>query len=101
MVGIQGIAGVPDPNKPERSTGARDNAKAASTGEGSAPNSDGVAISSEAQAAARLTEALTKAEIQTDIRADRVAEAKAAIERGDYKKPEIVEAVAQRISKYL
>ena len=98
MVGIQGIAGVPEPNRSDRASSTRDNAKASSSSEGSAPASDGVLISGEAQAAAQLTAAIN---IVPDVRADRVAAAKLAIERGDYKKPEIVEAVAQGISKYL
>jgi len=60
-----------------------------------------VAISTEAQAAAQIAQSLKLTENQSDIRADRVAAAKAAIERGDYKQPEVVEAVAQRISKFL
>jgi len=98
MVGIQGVAGVPEPNRSNRATAARENTKAQSSNDESATSTDGVVISGEAQAAAALTESLSAT---PDIRADRVAEAKLAIERGDYKKPEIVESVAQRISKYL
>lgn len=100
MAGIQGIAGVPEPNRSGRTTSTREQAKAQSAHDESS-SSDGVAISGEAQAAAALTESLRVANTQPDIRADRVAAAKLAIERGDYKKPEIVEAVAERISKYL
>jgi rare lipoprotein A len=49
MVGIQGIGGVPEP-KPDRSTSTRDNKEAA--GASTATSKDGVAIISEAQAAA-------------------------------------------------
>ena len=101
MVGVQGIAGVPEPNKPERSSGTRDNARAASADDTSAESSDGVAISGEAQAAAQIADTLKATANQSDIRADRVVAAKEAIERGDYKKPEIVAAVAQQIDKYL
>jgi anti-sigma28 factor (negative regulator of flagellin synthesis) len=102
MVGIQGIAGVPEPNKPERSANTRDNAKPEAAGEGfSGADTDGVSISNAAQAAAQVVEALKLTSTQSDIRADRVAAAKVAIERGDYKQPDIVEAVAQRINKYL
>ncbi len=101
MVGIQGISGLPEPVRPDRSSSARDNSKTSSTDEGSSSNSDGVAISTEAQAAAQIAQSLKLTENQSDIRADRVAAAKAAIERGDYKQPEVVEAVAQRISKFL
>lgn len=101
MVGIQGIAGVPEQNKPERSSGARDNSRTTEAGTGSESSSDGVAISGEAQAAAQVADTLRVAASQSDIRADRVAAAKEAIARGDYKKPEIVESVAQKIDKYL
>jgi len=102
MVGVQGIAGVPEPNKPERSTGGRDSAKTDATDQDShAANSDGVVISNQAQAAAQAIDALSLAANQSDIRADRVAAAKAAIERADYKNPDIVQVVAQRISKFL
>ena len=102
MVGIGGITGLPEPNKPERSTGARDNAKADATdGSSHAADSDDVTISNQAQAAAKVVDALKLAAGQPDIRADRVAAAKAAIERADYKNPDIVEVVAQRISKFL
>jgi flagellar biosynthesis anti-sigma factor FlgM len=102
MVGIQGIAGVPEPNRSDRATSARDNTKAAPTSSTEeSTSSDGVVISGEAQAAAKLAETLSATLNQPDIRADKVAAAKEAIERGDYKKPEVVESVAQRISKYL
>ncbi len=102
MVGIQGIAGVPDPSKPERPSGTRSNSKSAAADAGSnTANSDDVVISNQAQAAAQVIDALSSAENQPDIRADRVAAAKAAIERADYKNPDVVEVVAQRISKFL
>ena len=100
MVSIQGIAGVPEPNRSDRTTSARGNAKAEASRDESA-SGDGVVISGEAQAAAALTDTLRVANEQPDIRADRVAAAKLAIERGDYKKPEVVASVAQQISKYL
>ena len=100
MIGIQGIGGVQEPNRSDRTTSTSENKKAQSSSDESAV-SDGVVISGEAQAAAALTESLRAANAQPDIRSDRVAAAKLSIERGDYKKPEIVESVAQRISKYL
>lgn len=102
MVGIQGVAGVPEPNKSDRSASARPNVNTESAeSSSSAPASDDVTISNQAQAAAKVVQALKLTESQTDIRADRVAAAKLAIERGDYKKPEVVAVVAQRIDKFL
>lgn len=100
MVGVQGVGGVPEPSKSDRSNAAHDNANTPVSGD-SESSSDNVAISSEAQAAAKIAATLKSIEGQPDIRADRVAEAKAAIERGDYKKPEIVASVAEQVSKHL
>ena len=98
MVGIHGIGGVPDP-KPERTSPQRERSEAAPTKNGE--TQDAVVISSEAQAAARLTELLQAAADQPDVRADKIAAAKAAIERGDYQKPDVVRTVAERLNKYL
>lgn len=98
MVGIQGIGGVPEP-KPDRPENARDrNAPAIAAGSGS---QDDVVISNQAHAAARLAATIKVADAQPDIRADKVEAAKQAIERGDYKNPDIVAQVAARIDKHL
>lgn len=99
MVGIQGIGGVPEP-KPERPASVRNGSESAPADEASAPE-DGVKISSEAHAAAVVAQSIQVSEGQGDIRADRVEAAREAIERGDFKKPEIVETVAERLSKFL
>ncbi len=98
MVGIQGVGGVPEP-KPERPTDMRKTS--AAKGEDKATSSDGVAISGEAKAAARIAGLINAAADQPDIRADKVEAAKAAIERGDFKDPDIVAKVADRINKIL
>lgn len=98
MVGIHGIGGIPEP-KPERPADVRD--RKAREDATPVKSEDGVIISSEAQAAASLSRLVQTANATADIRADKVAAAKAALERGDYKKPEIVAQVAERISKYL
>ncbi len=98
MVGIKGINGVPEP-KPERPASVRDK-KAKDIAE-SAKAKDDVLISSEAQAAATIARMVLVAKSGPDIRADKVAAAKERIERGDYKRPEVVARVAERISKYL
>ena len=99
MVGIQGIGGVQEP-KPERPAGVRDS-KQSPSAEGASAASDGVVISSEAQAAAVVAKSIQVTQGQIDIRTERVEAAKEAIERGDFKKPEIVEVVAGRVSKFL
>ena len=101
MVGIQGLGGVPEP-KPDRPAKVRNEGSAARGNVNTASESkDAVKISNEAQAAAEITRLVTAAAAESDIRADRVEAAKAAIERGDYKNPDIVAQVAQKVSKYL
>ena len=97
MVGIQGVGGVPEP-KSERPAKVRDKEQQPVT---SLPSKDDVVISSEAQAAAKLAQSIQVAMQETDVRADRVMAAQQNLERGDYRKPEIVAKVAERISKYL
>jgi anti-sigma28 factor (negative regulator of flagellin synthesis) len=103
MVGIQGLGGVPEP-KPDRPAKIRSERESAALSSGSKSGTaakDGVEISSEAQAAAEVGRVVAAAGTEGDIRADRVAAAKAAIERGDYKNPEVVAKVANKVSKYL
>ncbi len=98
MVGIQGLGGVPEP-KPERPANVRES-KQSPTADG-ASSSDGVVISSEAQAAAVVAKSIQVTQGQNDIRTERVEAAKEAIERGDFKNPEVVQVVADRVSKLL
>jgi anti-sigma28 factor (negative regulator of flagellin synthesis) len=103
MVSIQGLGGVPDP-KPERTDRVRNgrdqevNRGAAASG--SASSEDGLTISSEAKAASEVARVVRLAQSQDDIRADRIAAARESLERGDYKKPEVVSQVADRLLKY-
>ena len=99
MVTIQGLGGIPEP-KSDRTAKVKDT-KDSATKSGSSVARDGVIISTEAQAAARVAQLVQTSSTQTDIRADRVAAARERIERGDYKNPEIVAKVAEKISKYL
>jgi len=62
---------------------------------------DEVVISSQAQAAAVVAQALQATSTQSDIRLDKVEAAKAALERGDHKNPDVVATVAERLSKFL
>ncbi len=97
MGGIQGIGGVPEP-RADRPSNVRDQNTASST---TAAPKDGVAISSAAQAAAAISAVIEAASSQPDVRADRVAEARAAIENGDHQNQDAVNTVAERISKFL
>jgi anti-sigma28 factor (negative regulator of flagellin synthesis) len=98
MVAIQGIGGVPEP-KPGGAAKVRDT-KEQDAAKATDPK-DGVVISSEAQAAARIAQIIQASAGQADVRAVRVAAAKENIERGEYKKPEVVAKVAEKVSKYL
>ncbi|MFP4499639.1 MAG: flagellar biosynthesis anti-sigma factor FlgM [Candidatus Hydrogenedentota bacterium] len=106
MVNINGISGVPDP-KPDRNDKVRNGrAQDVSSGEsqaaaGSASGTDGVSISSEARAASEAARVTRLSQSQDDIRADKVAAAREFLERGDYKNPEVVGKVAERLLKYL
>ena len=96
MVAIKGISGVPEP-APKRPASARDKKSEA---KGVAAR-DGVEISPEAQEASGTARIVQAAKTQDAVRTERVAAAKESIERGDYKRPDIVAVVAERLSKYL
>ncbi|MCC6488209.1 MAG: flagellar biosynthesis anti-sigma factor FlgM [Candidatus Hydrogenedentes bacterium] len=98
MVGIQGISGVPEP-APDRPANVRDRKRDDTVQ--SSSSQDDILISSEAQAAAKLAQLVQVAKQQTDVRTERVDAARQAIERGDYKKPEVVNEVARRIQDFL
>ena len=97
MVGIQGVGGIPEP-KPERPAKVREKEQDATQ---SSLVKDGVLISSEAQAAAKLASTIQAQVGSSDVRTERVADAKERIERGEYRNPEVVAKVAERVSKYL
>jgi len=97
MVGINGIGGVPEP-KPERLTKVRE--KEYEVGQ-AAPQRDDLVISSEAQAAAKLANSLQAVISESDIRTERVEAAREHLASGEYKNPDVVAKVAERISKYL
>lgn len=96
MVGIYGVGGPQEPRS-DRPSSVRDNRPGPSTDKEA--SSDGVVISSEAHAAAAIAKTL-QAGVE-DIRADRVEAARQAIERGDYRRPEVANVVAERISRLL
>ncbi|MDZ4860632.1 MAG: hypothetical protein SGI88_16775 [Candidatus Hydrogenedentes bacterium] len=98
MVGVQGVGGLPEPT-PERPVNARDKRRD-EAGSASVSSVDDVLISSEAQAAAKLTSLVALAR-QDDVRQDKVDQAKQALDRGDHKNPEIIAKLAERISKFV
>lgn len=98
MVAIQGIGGVPDP-RPQRPADGQNTS--ATSNAGNAPQKDGVVISSEAQAAAKIAQTIQAAANQPEIRADRVEAARVAIANGDHSNPDIVSITADRVSKLL
>ena len=106
MVGIQGLGGIPEP-KPERTAKAK-NERDAAPGSGNAAGvssakggSDAVDISSAAQAAAEVANLIQAATGQEDVRLDKVEAARQRLEQGDYKNPEVVAQVADKIMKFL
>ncbi len=105
MVGIQGLGGVPEPKsgrpatvREERETRSTEGAVSSSA---SAPAQDGVLISSEAKAALDVARIIKSAESQQSQRTEKVEAARERLARGDYKRPEVVAKVAERLMKYL
>lgn len=98
MSGVQGIGGVPGP-RPERQEGVQSDSSTEAPQ--TSRQSDQVVISSEAAAAARIASAIQVADTSSDVREDRVAEARAALERGDFEQPEIARQVAERLDEIL
>ncbi len=96
--GIQGLGGPQEP-RPDRPASVRDNRPSSSAE--SEKSSDGVVISSEAQAAAAVARTIQLSANQAQVRSERVDEARASLERGDYRKPDVVQQVAERISRLL
>ena len=97
MVTINGVGGIPEP-APERPANVRDRRDRETA---KAERKDDVVISSEAQAAADLARAVQVAKSQADVRAEKIAAARERIDKEEYKKPEVVAKVAERVSKYL
>lgn len=97
MVSVRGVGGVPEP-APGRAADARERKRAEAT---DTSRQDDVRISPEAQEAAQVSRLVEVARQESDIRADRVTAAKDRIERGEYKRADVVAKVAKRIEPYL
>lgn len=107
MVGIQGLGGIPEPksDRPAATRNDRDrntnSVGGARTGSGAQDSQDNVIISSEAQAAAELSQVLQASQNQGEIRTERVEAARERIDQGNFRDPEVVNQVAERLLKYL
>ncbi len=94
MTGIQGIAGVPEPVGGNRVEG-RSRAPAPSTG----PEKDGLEISPQAAKAAATR--VAPADGQSEVRQERVAQARQQLEEGTHRLQEVILDVAARLSKFV
>jgi anti-sigma28 factor (negative regulator of flagellin synthesis) len=98
MVQIHGIGGIPEP-VPDRPNGPRD--RRGNNSVNQETSRDGVDISAQGRQAADIARVRAIADQEPDIRPERVAEAREAIERGDYKKEEIIVEIAKRLENLL
>lgn len=98
MVGIQGLGGIPDPSS-ERPANVRDRKR--DDVPSASSSKDGIRFSPVAQEMASAARLVQEATANADMRLDKVAAAKQSIENGDYKRRDVVEKVAEKISKYL
>lgn len=96
MIGLQGIGGVPEPVGAKPGT-----VKAKETEKSSVGSSDGVSISAEAAEAAEVQVVLDLADQVSDIRQERVTQARESIEQGTYKVQDVVRQVAARLTNYI
>ena len=97
MVGVNGIGDVPVPANSKRVDGRtvrRDKSEDRHV-------ADGIAISPEAQQAASVSKAQQASKAESDIRTEKIAEAKRKIEEGSYKLSEVVTEVANRLTGYI
>lgn len=105
MVGLQGLGGVPEP-KSGRLTSVREeresrSAEGAESAAGTASAQDDVLISNEAKAALEVAQLTQASGNQATERTEKVEAARERIANGDYKRPEVVAKVAERVAKYL
>ena len=104
MVGIQGLGGIPEPKSggPAKVRSERESeTRTLNSTTASSSSEDNVSISSEAQVAAEVARLVNSSRTETDVRSDRVEAARARIEQGSYKDPEVVSQLADRLLKYL
>jgi len=97
MSAIQAIGGAGGPS-PERPSDVRNRQRETAPTE---PRQDGVEISGEAREAAETARLQEVAREVEDVRTDRVQEARAALERGEFQDETVLRQVAQRILRIL
>ena len=97
MVGIQGLGGIPEPANNRQAQGK----DRPSTPVTPASSDDDVSISTEAAKASAAGDIVRRSEESTDIRAERIEQAKQNIEEGTYRVQEVVLQVASRIAHYV
>ena len=98
MVGIQGVGGVPEPS-PERPANVRDRRRDENVAQSAAQ--DGVENSDRAQEAVNVSRFVELAREESEVREERVAEARERLDREDFRLPERVAEVARRLSRFL
>ncbi len=105
MVVINSIGGIPEPvpEKPSRIKTEKDTDVREAKGAIRSPaqQEDQVVISSEAQAAAEIARLVRLLKSQEAVRMDKVEQARQHLESGEYKKPEVVEKIAEKIMKLI
>jgi len=96
MLNIQGVTKLLEPAEPRRVTerGRKAESKPEVT-------QDAVVFSDEAKQASKAARIAELSKKQSEMRAERIAQAKESIEKGTYKVQEVVLQVATRISKYM
>lgn len=104
-MGINSIGGIPEPmpEKPLRIKTEKDRDVGEAKGVIRSPGQqeDQVVISSEAQAAAEIARLVRMLKAQDQIRTEKVEQAKQHLEAGEYKKPEVVEKIAEKIMRLI
>jgi anti-sigma28 factor (negative regulator of flagellin synthesis) len=97
MGGISGVGGVGGP-APERPADLRSRDREQT--ENARPR-DGVAISADAERASEAARVTQATRNQDEVRPERIAQAREALERGDYQEETVLRQVAQRMLKLL
>ncbi len=101
MVSLEGLTGIPDPKSGQSSRIRNSRQKPEENGVTRGKSADGVTISNEAKAAADVVRIVQLTRNQDEIRMDKVESARQNIANGNYKDPEVVAKVAEKIMKML
>ena len=97
MVALTGIGGILKPVLANSAEG-RERRKTVSD---ATATQDGVTVSEEARKAVEIHQLLERAGAESEIRAERVKQAKESIEQGTYQLQEAVLQVASRVAAYV